>query len=84
MILRWLIQRGVVINCKSTHNERIAENFNVFDFTLSEEDMDEIKKLDSSSSLFFDHTNPEMVEWFDEMVEVRKNQHRADLEQKKW
>lgn len=43
VILRWLIQRGVVINCKSTHRERIAENFDVFDFTLSADDMDEIK-----------------------------------------
>ena len=83
-ILRWLIQRGVVINCKSIHKQRMAENFDVFDFTLSEEDMDEIKTLDKSSSLFFDHANPEMVEWFDEMVEVRKTQQRADLEQKKW
>ncbi len=84
VILRWLIQREVVVLCKSTHKERIAENFEVFDFELSDDDMDEIKTLDTSSSLFFDHTNPEMVEWFDEMVEVRKKQQRADLEQKKW
>lgn len=84
VILRWLIQRRVVVLCKSTHKERIAENFDVFDFELSDDDMDEIKTLDTSSSLFFDHTNPEMVEWFDEMVEVRKKQQRADLEQKKW
>lgn len=62
----------------------MAENFDVFDFTLTEEDMDEIRKLDKSSSLFFDHADSEMVEWFDEMVEVRKNQQRAELEQKKW
>ena len=84
VILRWLIQREVVVLCKSTHKERMAENFNVFDFELSDEDMDEIKFLDTSSSLFFDHADPEMVEWFDEMVEVRKKQQRADLEQKKW
>ena len=84
VILRWLIQRRVVVLCKSTHKERIAENFDVFDFELSNDDMDEIKTLNTSSSLFFDHTNPEMVEWFDEMVEVRKKQQRADLEQKKW
>lgn len=84
VILRWLIQRKVVVLCKSTHKERMAENFNVFDFELSDEDMDEIKSLDNSSSLFFDHADPEMVEWFDEMVEVRKKQQRADLEQKKW
>ena len=73
-----------MVLCKSTHKERIAENFDVFDFELSDDDMDEIKTLNTSSSLFFDHTNPEMVEWFDEMVEVRKKQQRADLEQKKW
>ena len=84
VILRWLIQRRVVVLCKSTHKERIAENFDVFDFELSDDDMDEIKTLDTSSSLFFDHANPEMVEWFDEMVEVRKKQQRAELEQKKW
>lgn len=84
VILRWLIQRNVVINCKSTHKERMAENFDVFDFTLTDEDMEEIRKLDKSSSLFFDHEDPEMAEWFDEMVEVRKNQQRAELEQKKW
>ncbi|MBQ9025090.1 MAG: aldo/keto reductase [Methanobrevibacter sp.] len=84
VILRWLMQRDVVVLCKSTHKERMAENFDVFDFTLSDEDMDEIKTLDKSSSMFFDHADPEMVEWFDEMVEVRKNQQRADKEQKKW
>lgn len=84
IILRWLIQRKVVVLCKSTHKERIAENFNVFDFELSDEDMEEIKTLDNSSSLFFNHTNPDMVEWFDGMVEVRKKQQRSDLEEKKW
>ena len=84
VILRCLIQRRVVVLCKSTHKERMSENFDVFDFELSAEDMDEIKTLDNSSSLFFDHADPEMVEWFDEMVEVRKKQQRADLEQKKW
>ena len=84
VILRWLIQRSVVVLCKSTHKERMAENIDVFDFVLDEEDMLEIMNLDTSSSLFFDHADPEMVEWFDEMVEVRKKQQRADLEQKKW
>ena len=84
VILRWLIQRRVVVLCKSTHKERMAENIDVFDFVLDEEDMLEIMNLDTSSSLFFDHADPEMVEWFDEMVEVRKKQQRADLEQKKW
>ena len=83
VILRWLVQRSVVILCKSAHKERMAENIDVFDFVLDEEDMLEIMKLDNSSSMFFDHADPEIVEWFDEMVEVRKNQQKADLEQKK-
>lgn len=76
VILRWLIERSVVVLCKSTHKERMAENIDVFDFALDEDDMLEIMKLDTSSSLFFDHTNPEMVEWFDEMVDVRKTDKR--------
>lgn len=63
VILRWLIQRGVIVVCKSTHLERIQENFNVFDFKLSKEDMDKIKALDTGDSLFFNHQDPKMVEW---------------------
>lgn len=55
VILRWLIQRGVIIACKSTHIERMQENFDVFDFELTDEDMNNIKKLDSNDSLFFNH-----------------------------
>ena len=55
VILRWLIQRGVIIACKSTHVERMQENFDVFDFELTDEDMNNIKKLDSNDSLFFNH-----------------------------
>ncbi len=73
VILRWLIQRGVIIACKSTHKERMEENFNVFDFELSNEDMEAIKALDTSDSLFFNHQDPSMVEWFDHMVYERRN-----------
>ena len=72
VILRWLIQRGVIIVCKSTHIERMEENFNVFDFELSKEDMDAIKALDANDSLFFNHQDPNMVEWFDKMVNERR------------
>ncbi len=68
VILRWLIQRGVIIACKSTHIERMEQNFNVFDFELANEDMEEIKKLDTTDSLFFNHQDPNMVEWFDNIV----------------
>ena len=73
VILRWLIQRDVIIACKSTHVERMQENFDVFDFELSEEDMEKIKTLDSNDSLFFNHQDPAMVEWFDKMVVERRD-----------
>jgi len=63
IILHWLIQRGVVVIPKSVHKERIMENFNVFDFELSAEDMDAIGSLDTRKSLFFDHRDPAMVKW---------------------
>lgn len=72
VILRWLIQRKVVVVCKSAHIERIEENFNVFDFELSDEDMDEISNLETKNSLFFDHQDPAMVQWFDQMVDIRR------------
>ena len=72
VMLRWLIQRGVIVACKSTHIERMQENINVFDFELTEEDMNSIKTLDTSSSLFFSHNDPNMVEWFDKIVKERR------------
>ena len=73
VVLRWLIQREVIIACKSTHKERMEENFNVFDFELSNEDMEAIKALDTSDSLFFNHQDPSIVEWFDKMVYERRD-----------
>ncbi|WDH96619.1 aldo/keto reductase [Paenibacillus urinalis] len=61
IILRWLIQREVVVIPKSVRKERIEENFNVFDFQLSEEDMSSIAAMDTKESLFFSHRDPEMV-----------------------
>ncbi|MDR3625749.1 MAG: aldo/keto reductase, partial [Ignavibacteriaceae bacterium] len=63
VILRWLTQRGIVVIPKSVRKERIIENFNIFDFELSSEDMNAIALLDTKKSLFFDHRNPEMVKW---------------------
>lgn len=63
IILRWLIQRDIVVIPKSVRKERMEENFNVFDFELSEEDTEKIKSLDTKASLFFDHRNPEIVKW---------------------
>ncbi len=73
VIIRWLIQRGVIIVCKTTHVERMEQNFNVFDFKLTDEDMEKISKLDTNKSLFFNHQDPEMVEWFDHMVKEKRN-----------
>ena len=84
VILRWLIQRGVIIACKSTHIERMEENFNAFDFELSDEDMEEIRKLDSNDSLFFNHQDPVMVEWFDKMVKERRSNDDCRKEKKNW
>jgi 2,5-diketo-D-gluconate reductase A len=61
VILRWLIQRSVVVIPKSVNKERIIENFNIFDFELSHEDMDAIATLDKKVSSFFDHRDPEVV-----------------------
>jgi diketogulonate reductase-like aldo/keto reductase len=61
VILRWLIQRNVVAIPKSVHKKRIAENFNIFDFELTQEDMKNITTLDTDNSLFFDHRDPAIV-----------------------
>ena len=61
VILRWLTQRGVVVIPKSVRKERIVENFNIFDLELSGEDMDAIVSLDTKTSSFFDHRDPEVV-----------------------
>jgi len=61
VILRWLAQRDIVTIPKSVRKERIAENFEIFDFELTEKDMDAIKSLDAGESLFFDHRDPEMI-----------------------
>lgn len=61
--LRWMVQRGVVVIPKSVRQERMAQNFDVFDFELTGEDMQAIAGLDTGKSLFFDHRDPEMVHW---------------------
>ena len=63
VILRWLTQRKVVVIPKSVRKERIIENFNIFDFELSAEDMNAIISLDTKTSSFFDHRDPAMVKW---------------------
>lgn len=62
--LRWLLQRDIIIIPKSTHIERMEQNLDILDFTLSETDMAEISRLDMGQSLFFDHHAPEVVKMF--------------------
>jgi diketogulonate reductase-like aldo/keto reductase len=66
VILRWLVQRGVVTIPKTVSRERMAENFNIFDFQLSEAEMAQIQTLDTQTSSFFDHRDPAMVKWLGE------------------
>lgn len=62
--LRWLVQRGAVVIPKSVRVERMKENFNIFDFRLSETDMHAISTLDIGKSLFFDHHDAETTRMF--------------------
>ncbi len=62
--LRFLLQSGVVVIPKSVRKERMAENFNVFDFSLTDEEMERIRALDTAQSSFFSHYDPQTVEWF--------------------
>jgi len=66
IILRWLTKRGVVAIPKSVRKERMGENFNIFDFELTADDMSAIQTLDTNESLFFDHRDPNMVKWLSE------------------
>ena len=66
IILRWVTQRGIIALAKSTHKERMVENINILDFELSTEDMAAITTLDTNTSSFFDHRDPEKVKWLGE------------------
>ena len=72
VVLRWHLQRGVVVIPKSTHVRRMQENQAIFDFQLNAGDMEKISALDKKHSAFFSHQDPNMVEWFVKMVEERK------------
>lgn len=84
VILRWLVQRNVVALAKSVHKERMVENLNIFDFSLSDEDMALIASLNQDESLFFSHTDPQMVEWFDATVISRRENQDHTKEKKNW
>ena len=65
VVLRWLIQRQVVVIPKSVRPDRMAENLDVFSFELTGEEMTRIAAMDTGASLFFDHHDPAMVAWLD-------------------
>lgn len=66
VVLRWLTQREVVVIPKSVRPERMAQNLDVFDFQLTDDEMTRIAALDTGASLFFDHRDPAMVKWLGE------------------
>lgn len=73
VVLRWLIQRGIVVLAKSVRPERMAENIDIFDFELSKEDITKIATLDMKESAFFNHDAPQQVEWFmNRMLDAEK------------
>lgn len=76
VILRWLHQRGIVALAKSVHEERIRQNFEADSFALDEENMAKIAALDEKQSLFFDHRDPAIVEWFGDLILKRRNRKR--------
>lgn len=68
VILRWLYDRRIAIACRSTHEDRMKENIDIFNFELTSEDIEKIKELDTGKSPFVDHTDPETVEEFNEEI----------------
>lgn len=73
VVLRWLMQRGIVALAKSVRPERMAENIDIFDFELSKEDFEKIAALDMKESAFFDHDAPQQVKWFmNRMLDTEK------------
>ena len=84
VMLRWNLQRGVVVIPKSVHRERMEENLDVFDFELTDDEMAQIAALDTKTSSFFNHSNPAMVQWFANIVNERKTNHDCRQEKKNW
>ena len=66
VVLRWVVQRGVVVLAKSVRKERMAENLTIFDFELDADDSAKISKLDTGTSSFFSHRDPAIVKWMSE------------------
>ena len=84
VMLRWNLQRGVVVIPKSVHRERMEENLDVFDFELTDDEMAQIAALDTKTSSFFSHSDPAMVQWFANIVNERKTNHDCRQDKKNW
>ena len=84
VMLRWNLQRGVVVIPKSVHRERMEQNLDVFDFALTDAEMAQIAALDTKTSSFFSHTDHKMVQWFAQIVEERKHNHDCTRDKKNW
>ena len=84
VMLRWNLQRGVVVIPKSVHRERMEQNLDVFDFELTAEEMAQIALLDTKTSSFFSHSDPAMIQWFANIVEERKSNHDCRQDRKNW
>ena len=84
VMLRWNLQRGVVVIPKSVHRERMEENLDVFDFELADDEMAQIAALDTKTSSFFSHSDPAMVQWFANIVNERKTNHDCRQDKKNW
>ncbi len=84
VMLRWNLQRGVIVIPKSVHRERMEQNLDVFDFELTTGEMTQIAALDTKTSSFFSHSDPTMVQWFAGMVEERRHNHDCTKEKKSW
>lgn len=81
-LLLGIYSGNAIVIPKSTHRERMEENFDVFDFVLTDDEMKIIDDMDRKESSFFFHQDPAMVEWFVQMVEERKKQHDSSKEKK--
>lgn len=85
VVLRWHIQKGVIVFPMSRNPEHMKDNWNIFDFSLSDEEMAQIASLDKGKSAFFSHQDPAMVEWFGQMVVARRDpSHKNSEERKNW
>ena len=84
VMLRWNLQRSVVVIPKSVHRERKEENLDVFDFSLTGDEMAQIAALDTKTSSFFSHSDPAMAQWFAKIIEERKTNHDCRQDKKNW